>query len=150
MLEWFLYFKIASKVAPLVLLTKGLSFEYLEILRFCTILEKSYLKPMQFLDQFLQVHYFQLNEFHLCQQTYQIEEVLLFSRIAYCQQQTFHLDFHNISFLFFLKERHKNFFVLYNGILFSSLLFCRKMFCNLVRCHYCFRQSFIKEEHLIT
>ena len=128
MLEWFLYFKIASKVAPLVLLTKGLSFEYLEILRFCTILEKSYLKPMQFLDQFLQVHYFQLNEFHLCQQTYQIEEVLLFSRIAYCQQQTFHLDFHNISFLFFLKERHKNFFVLYKVFYFLHSYFIEKCF----------------------
>ena len=128
MLEWFLYFKIASKVAPLVLLTKGLSFEYLEILRFCTILEKSYLKPMQFLDQFLQVHYFQLNEFHLCQQTYQIGEVLLFSRIAYCQQQTFHLDFHNISFLFFLKERHKNFFVLYNVFYFPHSYFVGKCF----------------------
>ena len=44
MLEWFLYFKIASKVAPLVLLTKGLSFEYLEILRFCTILEEKLFK----------------------------------------------------------------------------------------------------------
>ena len=48
MLGWFLYFKIAFKVASLVLLTKGLSFEYLEILRFCTILEKSYSKPKVF------------------------------------------------------------------------------------------------------
>ena len=61
-----------------------------------------------FLHQFLKVHYFQLIEFHLCQQPYQIGEVLLFSKIAYCLQQTFHLDFH-ISFLFFLKEKHRNF-----------------------------------------
>ena len=66
MLGWFLYFKIAFKFASLVLLTNGSSFEYLEISRFCTILEKKlYLKPRQFLDQFLQVHCFQVNEFHL-------------------------------------------------------------------------------------
>ena len=40
MLEWFLYFKVAFKVASLVLLTKGSSFEYLEISRFFTILGK--------------------------------------------------------------------------------------------------------------
>ena len=40
MVGWFLYFKIAFKVASLALITKGSSFEYLEILRFCTILEK--------------------------------------------------------------------------------------------------------------
>ena len=34
----------------------------------------------------------------------------MFSKIAYCLQQTFHLDFLNVSFLFFLKKRHKNFF----------------------------------------
>ena len=39
----FLYFKIAFKFASLVLLTNGSSFEYLEISRFCTILEKSYI-----------------------------------------------------------------------------------------------------------
>ena len=76
MLGWFLYFKIAFKVTSLVLPTKGSPFEDLEISRFCTILEKSYLKPQQFVDQFLQVHYFQLNKFHLCQQRYQIGEVL--------------------------------------------------------------------------
>ena len=41
MLEWFLYFKVAFKVASLVLLTKGSSFEYLEISRFFTILGKT-------------------------------------------------------------------------------------------------------------
>ena len=71
--------------------------------------KKSYLKPQQFLDQFLQVHYFQLNEFHLCQQRYQIGEVLLFSKIAYCLQQTFHLDFHNISFFVLLKRETQKF-----------------------------------------
>ena len=50
MLRWFIYFKTAFKVASLVLLTKGLSFEYLEISEFCTILEKNYLKPRQLLD----------------------------------------------------------------------------------------------------
>ena len=40
MLGWFLYFKTTFKVASLVLLTKGSSFEYHEISRFCTILEK--------------------------------------------------------------------------------------------------------------
>ena len=64
--------------------------------------KKSYLKSQQFLDQFLEVHYFQLNKFHLCEQPYQIGEVLLFSKIAYCLQQTLHLDFHNI--LFFLRQ----------------------------------------------
>ena len=44
MLGWFLYFKIAFKVASLVLLTKGSPFEYLEISRFCTILEKKLFK----------------------------------------------------------------------------------------------------------
>ena len=72
-------------------------------------MEKSYLKLQQFLDQFLQVHCFQLNEFHLCKQAYQIGEVLLFSKIAYCLQQTFHLDFHNISFLFFPKRETQKF-----------------------------------------
>ena len=93
--------------------------------------KKSYLKPQQFLDQFLQVHYFQLNEFHLCQQRYQIGEVLLSSKRAYCLQQTFYLDFHNISFLFFFKETQKKFFVSYD-VFCSSLLVCRKMFRNLV------------------
>ena len=64
MLGWFLYLTITFKVASLVLLTKGLLFEYLEISRFCTILEKKLFKPQQFLDQFLQVYYFQLNEIH--------------------------------------------------------------------------------------
>ena len=90
--------------------------------------KKSYLKPQQFLDQFLQVHYFQLNEFHLCQQRYQIGEVLLFSKIAYCLQQTFHLDFHIIFFLFSLKERHKNFFALYNTFYFPHSYFAGKCF----------------------
>ena len=54
MLGWFLYFKIALRVASLVLLTKGSLFEYREISRFCTIMEKNYLKHQQFLDQFLQ------------------------------------------------------------------------------------------------
>ena len=45
-------------VASLVLLTKGWSSEYLEISRFCTMLEKNYLKAQK-----LQVHYFQLNNF---------------------------------------------------------------------------------------
>ena len=76
MLGWFLHFKIAFEVASVVLFTKGSLFEYLEISRFSSILEKkSYLKPQQFLDQFLQVHYFQLNQFNLCQQCYQIGEV---------------------------------------------------------------------------
>ena len=44
MLGWFLYFKITFKVASLVLLTKGSPFEYLEISRFCTILEKKLFK----------------------------------------------------------------------------------------------------------
>ena len=44
MLGWFLYFKIAIKVASLVLLTKGSPFEYLEISKFCTILEKKLFK----------------------------------------------------------------------------------------------------------
>ena len=126
MLRWFLYFKIAFKFASLVLLTNSSSFEYLEISRFCTRLEKKlYLKPQQFLDQFLQVHCFQLNEFLLCQQRYQIGEVLLFSKIAYCQQQNFHLDFHN---LFFLKDRHKNSFVLYNVFYFTHSYFVGKCF----------------------
>ena len=90
---------------------------------------KVYLKSQQFLDKFLQVHYFQLNEFHLCQQPYQIGEALLFSRIVYCLQQTFHLDFHNIFFLFFLKERRKNFF---------------EIFRNLVRVIIAFDDSFLK------
>ena len=76
--------------------------------------KKIYLEPQQFLDQFLQAHYFQLNEFYLCQQRYQIGEVLLFPKIAYCLQQTFHLDFHNISFLFSLKERHILFCITYS------------------------------------
>ena len=116
MLGWFLYFKIAFQVSSLVLFTKGSPFEYLAISRSCSILEKKLFNN----SAVLQVHYFQLNEFYLCQQPYLIGEVSLFSKIAYCLQRTFHLDFHNISFLFFLKERHKNFF------------FCRKMFCNLV------------------
>ena len=128
MLECSVHFKKAFKVASLVLLTKGSSFEYLEISKFCTIMEKSYLKLQQFLDQFLQVHCFQLNEFHLCKQAYQIGEVLLFSKIAYCIQQTFHLDFHNISFLFFLRERHKNFFVLYIIFDFPHSYFVGKCF----------------------
>ena len=45
MLGWFLYFKIAFKVVSLVLLTKGSLFEYLEISRCCTILEKKLFKP---------------------------------------------------------------------------------------------------------
>ena len=44
LLGWFLYFKIAFKVGSLVLLTKGSSFEYLELSRFCTILEKKLFK----------------------------------------------------------------------------------------------------------
>ena len=40
MLGWFLYLKIAFKVASLVLCTKGSLFEYLEMLRSCTILEE--------------------------------------------------------------------------------------------------------------
>ena len=44
MLGWFLYYKIAFKVASLELLTKGSPFEYLEISRFCTILEKTLFK----------------------------------------------------------------------------------------------------------
>ena len=99
MLGWFLYFKIDFRIASLVLLPKGSSFEYPEISRFCAILEKSYLKLQQFLDQSLQVHSSQLNEFHLCQQPYQVGEVLLFSKTAYCRQQTFYLDFHNIFFI---------------------------------------------------
>ena len=79
MLGWFLYFKIDFKVASLVLLTKVSSFEYLEISRFCTILEKKlFKKPQQFLDQSLQVHCFQLNKFHLCQQRYQTERFYCF------------------------------------------------------------------------
>ena len=67
---------------------------------------------------------------------------------AYCLlQQTFHLDFYNISFLFFLKERHKNLFVKYNVlcILFSSLLFCSKMFRNLVFVIIAFDNSLLKK-----
>ena len=44
MLGWFLYLKIPLKVASLVLLTKGSPFEYLNISRFCTILEKKLFK----------------------------------------------------------------------------------------------------------
>ena len=64
MLGWFLYFKIAFKIASLVLLTKGSSFEYLEILRFCTILEE---KVIWNLNSFqISFYKFQLNEFLLC------------------------------------------------------------------------------------
>ena len=90
--------------------------------------KKSYAKPQQFLDQFLQVHYFQLNEFDIFQQRCLIGEVLLFSKIAYCLQQNFHLDFHTISFLFFLKERHKSFFVLYKVFYFLHSYFIEKCF----------------------
>ena len=44
MIGWSLYFKIAFKVESLVLLTKVSPFEYLEISRFCTILEKKLFK----------------------------------------------------------------------------------------------------------
>ena len=47
MLAWFLYFKIAFKVTSLVLLTKGSSFEYLEISRFCIILETNLFKTSE-------------------------------------------------------------------------------------------------------
>ena len=50
----------------------------------------------------------------------------MFSKIAYCLQQTFHLDFLNVSFLFFLKKRHKNFFEFSCGMsgILKILVFC--------------------------
>ena len=107
MFGWFLYFKIAFKVTSLVLLTKVRCLNIFRYQGSVLYWKKSYLKRQQFLDKFSEVYYFKLHEFYLCQQPYQIGKVLLFSKIAYCLQQIFHLDFHNISFLFFLKETQK-------------------------------------------
>ena len=49
-------------------------------------------------------------------------------QIAFCLQQLFHLGFHNIFFLFFLKGRHQNFFVLDNVFCFRHFYFVVKCF----------------------
>ena len=104
MLGWFLYFKIAFKVASLVLLTKGSSFEYLEISRFCTIFEKMLFKTSAVSIWFLQFHYFQLNEFHLCQQPVQIGEALLFFQNDLLSTTNFPFRFSYLFLIFFIGE----------------------------------------------
>ena len=84
--------------------------------------KKNYIKPQQFLDQFLQVHDFHLNEFHLSQQPYQIREVLLLFKIDYCLQQIFHLDFRNIYFFFKKRDTKIYLFCMTYAILLTPIL----------------------------
>ena len=72
-------------------------------------------------------------------------KVLLFSKIAYCPQETFNLDFHNIFFCFSWK-RDTETSLSYITYSFSSLLFCRKMFRNLVCVIIAFDNSLLKKE----
>ena len=52
MLGCFLYFKIAFKAQSSMQFINYSSFEILEMSRFCTTLERNYLKLPQFQDQF--------------------------------------------------------------------------------------------------
>ena len=124
----FYILKFPSKFEILCKLHKVHYLNALKFQDFVLYWKRNYLKPQQFQDHFKQVCCSQLNKFFLRLRLCQIGRVLHSWKGACCRPQTFHLSFHNISFLFLSKEIHKSSSPLYNTYYNSHSYFVGKYY----------------------
>ena len=113
-----------------------IGFKYLEISRFCNILEKELFKTSAVSRSVVGSSLFSIKWISSLPAT-------LSGRRGFTvfQNSLFKQDFRNISFLFFSKERHKNLFVLYNVFHFPQEEACLTQACFFLRIAWLFKAS---------